>query len=385
MKKIISILAIIAMAMTLTFALDTEANSFREVKVVNSSSLVVKSAPTTEAATIATLKRGDFVTVFSVSNGWATIQAKTTKGYVNAASLGASNATIKIASSKGGLVVKEDPSRSAKTLAVLKYNMIVEDFGTAGEGWSFVQYGNVTGYVASNFIGVPKTTSKIAKESIPLRNIASPSGAVKTTLPAGTRVTVHSTIAGWSYVSSGTHRGYTQDAKLQVATTNKIAYAKDYLPACPKTYKKKHEITEAGKTDTEYVTYNCNFEGAARTFTAQDDSYDIYIHSYTLKETALRVGYYEGHSSYQFPLTIGKSWSYDAYVESYETMYVMSLNEIVTTPARTFFNVIKIRVTTDYGVAYHYLAPGAGIIKIEGENRFDGKVYKTKSELVEMY
>ena len=51
-----------------------EAASFRTVKVVNGSSLVVKAFPTTSASTVATLSRGDFVTVFSISNGWSFIQ-----------------------------------------------------------------------------------------------------------------------------------------------------------------------------------------------------------------------------------------------------------------------------------------------------------------------
>ena len=47
---------------------------FREVKSVNGSSLVVKQKPTTSSTTISTLKKGDFVTVFSQENGWASIQ-----------------------------------------------------------------------------------------------------------------------------------------------------------------------------------------------------------------------------------------------------------------------------------------------------------------------
>ena len=187
----------------------SEANSFREVKVVTSSNLIVKSAASPNATSIGTLKRGDFVTIFSTTNGWANIQSQTTSGFVNASFLGTATSTVKIASSKSGLVVKQSPSRSAKTLATLQYNMIVEDFGSVGAGWSFVQYGNVTGYVASNFIGTPKTTKQYVKvDNVIVRNIASPSGAQKATLAKGTQVNIHSTIAGWAFVSTGSTRGY---------------------------------------------------------------------------------------------------------------------------------------------------------------------------------
>lgn len=196
----------------------SEANSFREVKVVTGSSLVVKNAASPSAASIATLKRGDFVTIFSTTNGWAKIQSKTISGFVNASFLGTAPSTIKIASSKSGLVVKQSPSRSAKTLATLQYNMIVEDFGSVGAGWSFVQYGNVTGYVASNFIGTPKmTTQYVNVDNLIVRNIASPSGAQKATLTKGIQVNVHSTIAGWAFVSAGNTRGYVVASQLSTS------------------------------------------------------------------------------------------------------------------------------------------------------------------------
>ena len=188
----------------------SSASSFREVKQVNNSSLIVKKAATSSSKTIGSLPRGEFVTVFSKTNGWAYVQGKTLTGYVDAKYLATPKSTIKIASSKGGLVVKRIPTMKTNTLATLKYNMIVEDFGSVGDGWSFVQYGNVTGYVVSSFINTPKTTRKYVNTAsgVVVRNIASPSGASKGTLPNGTEVKVHSTLAGWAYVSTGNQRGY---------------------------------------------------------------------------------------------------------------------------------------------------------------------------------
>lgn len=199
----------------LLFQAPTDASTFYEVKVVNNSALVMKDHATQNATTIATLKLGDFVTVFSTEDGWSHIQSQSTTGYVEASFLSPASSTIKIASSKGGLVVKQSPSKSAKTMATLQYNMIVEDFGQVGNGWSFVQYGNITGYVASSFIGSPKTVTKTTTTTVSLRNIASKSGAISTSLPANTKVTVHATIAGWAFISTDTKRGYTEASLLK--------------------------------------------------------------------------------------------------------------------------------------------------------------------------
>ena len=218
MKKVCTFLiALLLILSSLAFGTEqSEAASFRTVKVVTGSSLVVKASASPSAKTVATLSKGNFVTVFSTSNGWANIQSGNVRGHVNASFLKTPSSTIKIASSKSGLVVKATPSKSTPTSATLKHNMIVEDFGSVGGGWSFVQYGNVTGYVASSFIGKPKTSTKYVNTAsgVVVRNIASPSGASIGTLTNSTQVTVHSTIAGWSYVTTGSTKGYVVNAFL---------------------------------------------------------------------------------------------------------------------------------------------------------------------------
>ena len=229
MKKVCTFLiALLLILSSLTLGIDqTEAASFRTVKVVNGSSLVVKASASPSANTVATLSKGNFVTVFSTSNGWANIQSGNVRGHVNASFLKTPPSTIKIASSKSGLVVKTTPTKPASTSATLKHNMIVEDFGSVGGGWSFVQYGNVTGYVATSFIGKPKTSTKYVNTAsgVVVRNIASPSGANTGTLENRTQVTVHSTLAGWSYVTSGSTKGYVVDSLLKKTQSQANIYS----------------------------------------------------------------------------------------------------------------------------------------------------------------
>ncbi len=385
MKKVLLFFGAFVLVVALFFTSTAEAQSFREVKVVSGSSLVIKEKATTNSRTLATLTRGDFVTVYSAGNGWSYVQAKDKKGYVATSFLATPKSSIKIASSKGGLVVKEAASRSAKTVATLQYSMIVEDFGAVNDEWSFVQYGNVTGYVVTSFIGTPNTKAQVTKENVSLRNIASPSGAVKGTLPAGTKVAVHSAIAGWSFVSNGNNKGYVETVKLQNVEANKVAYAKDYLPACPKTYTFKNTHVQNGERSTEYKVSTCEFRDSGRWIEDVDDKYSLTANYYTLRGPEMHIQQYEGQTLYKFPLHTGKSWTHRAYVEDYVTQYVISVNETVTTPAGTFFDVIKIRTTADYSVSYVYLAPYIGKVKSELYTNHNGQTYSGVSELYSMY
>ncbi|AVK86992.1 hypothetical protein C3943_13230 [Lysinibacillus sp. B2A1] len=116
------------------------------------------------------------------------------------------------------------PSLKAKTVATLQNKMVVKDFGTVGDGWSFVQYGNVIGYAATNFMSTSKPTTKYVVSNLVVRNIASPSGANVGELSKNETVSVHSTIAGWSYISTSSYEGYVVDSYLSTknpnATTN---------------------------------------------------------------------------------------------------------------------------------------------------------------------
>ncbi|WP_404427528.1 hypothetical protein LG296_04580 [Ureibacillus chungkukjangi] len=175
MKKFFCYILVILILMPI-FTTEAKASTFREVKQVQLATELRKSS-NTNAVSITTLPKGTLVTQFSNnSDGWSYVQANNKKGYVLTNSLITPKSTIKIASSKSGVVVKETATTKSNTVATLKYNMVVEDFGAVGGGWSFVQYGNVTGYVNSKFIGTTSSTKKYTNIDVSLRNIASQSG-----------------------------------------------------------------------------------------------------------------------------------------------------------------------------------------------------------------
>lgn len=210
---------------------NANANTFKEVKVTDSSTKVYEN-PAANAKEIGTMEKGTFVIVMSQHNEYARIayltnEDKMMDGYISDAVLDDAPYTIKIASSKSGLVVKETPSLKGKTVATLQHKMVVRDFGTARDGWSFVQYGNVIGYAATNFMSKSQPITKyVVSSSLIVRNIASPSGIQVGELSKNEQVAVHSTIAGWSYVTTSAYEGYVVDSYLSsknpsTTTTNK--------------------------------------------------------------------------------------------------------------------------------------------------------------------
>jgi len=228
----IKTLVILMMTLLLAFSFNFDianANSFKEVKMVNSSSTVYEKSDT-NSKVLGTVEKGTFVTLISKEqNAFSRItylnsESKIIDGFISDSVLEDAQYTIKIASSKSGLVVKEIPSLKAKTVATLQNKMVVKDFGSVGDGWSFVQYGNVIGYAATNFMSTSKPTTKYVVSNLVVRNIASPSGANVGELYKNEAVSVHSTIAGWSYISTSSYEGYVVDSYLSTknpnATTN---------------------------------------------------------------------------------------------------------------------------------------------------------------------
>jgi len=208
-----------------------DASTFKKVKIVEntSSPIEVYEKPNAQSNVLGTVSLGTFVTFIS---DWHNTfysrvicldeDGKIIEGYVLSYYLGDARHDIKVASSKGGLVVKETPSLDGKTVATLQHNMVVSDFGSVGDGWSYVQSGNVIGYAATNFISDSKPVTKYASKSgLVVRNIASTSGARVGELFKYDKVSVHSTIAGWSYITSLAYEGYVEASQLTSERWNK--------------------------------------------------------------------------------------------------------------------------------------------------------------------
>ncbi len=220
--KLKTLAALLIMMLLITFKLEVaDANTFKEVKIISSSIEVYEKSDATSKV-LGTVKEGTFVTLISEFNNvsfsriaYLNSDGKMIDGYIYHFALDDAQYDIKLANSKSGLVVKETPSLKGKTVATLQHKMVVKDFGSVGDGWSYVQYGNVIGYAATNFMSNSKPTTKyVLTNGLVVRNIASPSGANVAELMKYDEVSVHSTIAGWSYITTLIYEGYVVDGHL---------------------------------------------------------------------------------------------------------------------------------------------------------------------------
>ncbi|WP_193767004.1 excalibur calcium-binding domain-containing protein [Lysinibacillus parviboronicapiens] len=232
--KIKTLVIFMTLLLAFTFKFDVaDANTFKEVKIINSSTKVYEK-PDSNSKVLGNVEKGTFVTLISENHNvsfsritYLTSDDKIIDGYINGSALEDAQYTIKIASSKSGLVVKETPSLKGKTVATLQHKMVVKDFGSVRDGLSLVQYGNVIGYAATNFMSNTKPTTKyVVSSNLVVRNIASPSGMNVGELYKNEEVSVHSTIAGWSYVTTSSSEGYVVDSNLSSKNPNATTSSK---------------------------------------------------------------------------------------------------------------------------------------------------------------
>ncbi|WP_054769950.1 SH3 domain-containing protein [Lysinibacillus parviboronicapiens] len=232
--KIKTLVILMTLLLAFTFKFDVaDANTFKEVKNINSSTKVYEK-PDSNSNVLGTVEKGTFVTLISENQNVSFARItylnsgdKIVDGYISNSVLEDAQYSIKIASSKSGLVVKETPSLKGKTVATLQHKMVVKDFGSVRDGLSLVQYGNVIGYAATNFMSNSKPTTKyVVSSNLVVRNIASPSGINVGELYKNEEVAVHSTIAGWSYVTTSSSEGYVVDSNLSSKNPNATTSSK---------------------------------------------------------------------------------------------------------------------------------------------------------------
>ena len=383
MKKIALFIVVLLLSWSVIHVTSSEASTFREVKQLSSEQVLrVQASPSAKAVT--TLPKGTLVTQFqTVAGGWSYVQANQYKGYVATKALIVPKSTIKIASSKSGLVVKETASPKSKTTATLKYNMIVEDFGSVGGGWSFVQYGNVTGYVASSFIGKPKEVTKyvVGTSNNTVRNIASTSGISKGVVKGGTAVTEYAQIAGWSYISAGSVRGYIptnqlvakKPAAAQPATLTSFEHLRPSKISWMNYFVHIYDderVEKSGFLVEEYNSYSGGYSYIPESFSGNT----IYPPYMFYSKKNFMWGMPESDVIWaDIPASLKQgvpSPIYEIYVGDGDraligNYYLRSTTATLKVRAGTFTNVVHIEAKYYDGSpsTHYYFAPGYGIIK----------------------
>ncbi|UZM97952.1 hypothetical protein OL548_24105 [Lysinibacillus sp. MHQ-1] len=209
-----------------------------KIQKVNKDAVIFEE-PSINSTPIGEVVKGSFIQVTQASKGWTHIQTPEQAGYVTTDVLVKVKSEGYLVIQKGGTSLFTEPSQNARHVGQLYEGRMVYVYGTAPGGWSFAQYGEDIGYVATNALKKPVPTKKqiYAPNGAVLRLTASPSGEVLGTLSNKLTVQHYITLAGWAYVEAGDQKGYVKASELaNIQLTNNKVYNKG-VPA-PKGSKK---------------------------------------------------------------------------------------------------------------------------------------------------
>lgn len=364
-KKILSFIVILFILLPMFSTVVEAANSSVVKKTSVSAPLRASAAP--KAKVLTNLPKGTLVTQLgTVKGGWSYIQTNKQKGYIASSALVVPSSKTKLVNSKNGLAIKETASTKAKTIATLKKSAIVEDFGSVGSGWSLVQSGNTIGYVDSKLITATKSTKKYTNASVTVRNTASTNGKNMGSLAKNKEVSVHSQVSTWSYITSGSIKGYVPSKQLsstkQTATVQTLKNFSDLRPSKIK-WMKYYFDGEVLQGNIKSSVYKSEYSYVVP---------EIYM---SFSQKSFQMGLPESDfiwTDIPAPLTQNKAaplyeFDWNTYKDvKIGNAYLRSIKETVKTPAGTFKNVLHIEEKyNNQSTTYHYyFAPGYGLIKV---------------------
>ncbi|WP_299087026.1 SH3 domain-containing protein [uncultured Metabacillus sp.] len=214
---------------------------------VKSSSLNLRSNPSTSSQVITSLKKGMEVTVYSEANGWSKVKAAGKEGYVSSRYLTSKNSEanpVKTETSKtiskyvnvksGSLNLRSNPSTSSQVITSLKKGMDVTVYSEAN-GWSKVKAAGKEGYVSSRYLTsknseanpvkteTSKTISKyvnVKSGALNMRKAPSLNASIIIKLAKGKEVKVLEENKGWSKVEAFGQTGYVSSQYLSSLNPN---------------------------------------------------------------------------------------------------------------------------------------------------------------------
>lgn len=157
------------------------------------------------------------VIMYEKKLGWAKVKYMEHTGFVPTSVLKSLQPELKLVSAKNRPFVREINSFQAKQLGNLYLNSIVQVYATDDQGWSFVQYGNLSGYVIATALKTPTTEKMMIsnKNGVSVKNIASNSGNEVAVISDKTKVDVYTTFQGWAYIVASDVQGYVTKSNLK--------------------------------------------------------------------------------------------------------------------------------------------------------------------------
>ncbi|WP_157827658.1 SH3 domain-containing protein [Niallia nealsonii] len=211
----------------------------------------------------------------------------------------------------------------------------------------------------SNVNAATKYSATVNTKILNVREKTSDKSKKVGTLKKGTKVTVYSkTKSGWSQIVYKKKKAYVATKYLKFApSTKKVSYLRNknkiyvYDDANRGTFTEKYVTT---KDDWSiWNTYLYNGKDVLWQKKEKEDSKGLYSKYDKDVKTLL-----------QYPIKLGKSWSYKSDGDTY-TIKITSLNKTIKTKAGTFKNVLELTITNKKKTFQEkdYYAPGNGLIK----------------------
>ncbi|MFJ7953207.1 polysaccharide deacetylase family protein [Lysinibacillus sp. NPDC096418] len=218
MKKFLSISAFLAtfICLLLTGVTEAQASEAASIHQVIETPLPIYLDASEESSVLGYLTQGDFVSAEISQSEWTYIHANGFTGYVFSSGITKAQSTKYLVNKKEGTYLYTYPSPTAQKNGTVFDKSIVNVYGTAPGGWSYVQYGHQVGYVASNSLKLPTVTKKRvnAVKGAQIHLTASPSSEEIGTITHQTVVEQYTSIAGWAYVEAGEQKGYVKASEL---------------------------------------------------------------------------------------------------------------------------------------------------------------------------
>lgn len=218
MKKFLAICTFLSSLVLLLLIGTTEvrASNTAIIHQVIEASVPIYLDASEESEVLGLLAKGDFVIAENMQSDWTYVQFHQFTGYVHSKGIVKAISTIALIDKKEGTNLFTYPSPNAQKNGTLFDKSIVNVYGTAPGGWSYIQYGKQIGYVATNLLKTPTPTKKRvnAGNGAVLKLTASPSSEVIGTIPHQTVVFQYTIIAGWAYVEAGEQKGYVKVVEL---------------------------------------------------------------------------------------------------------------------------------------------------------------------------
>ncbi len=203
---------------------------FGEVEAVvytASTALNLRAEPSTQAAVLAALPRGESVVVTHRGEEWSAVRYGSLTGYVSTRYLrfpsdestapSTPSATARVTTQSGSLNLRKQPSLGSTVLTQIPRGAqvsVLENLTT----WCRVSYGGQTGYVMTTYLtmeggSTTQPTGNTATVTTPsgtlnLRETASADARILTTIKPGAQVTVLQRGTDWCHITYGSRTGY---------------------------------------------------------------------------------------------------------------------------------------------------------------------------------